>query len=187
VRRGRSAGRREVLPDLSSNPLSCLACNLEVPPERIGFSEAFAEKLAFWQSFHDCFYLLWLESGEFESWAKAQLSDPGSPANKRGRELVSELSAFRPAYYWWFQDTGAEESQPLSRCPVCQAELAERHSRQVSDSLKTAAERSVAAAEAVRSAAEPSGRLPRVSDQRRKLPRAPGKLPRALRHRPCRF
>ncbi len=42
---------------LSPNPVSCIACNLEVAPERIGFSESLAEKLAFWQSFHDCFYL----------------------------------------------------------------------------------------------------------------------------------
>jgi len=107
---------------LSSNPLSCLACGREVPPERIGFSEAFAEKLAFWQSFHNCFYLLWLDSGEFESWAKAQLEDPGSPVNKRGRELVSELSARRTAFYWWFQDTGAEDfesSRLLRRLVQC--------------------------------------------------------------------
>lgn len=118
---------------LSSNPLSCIACNLEVSPERVGFSEAFAEKLAFWRSFYDCFYLLWLDSGEFESWAKAQLADPGSPVNKRGRELVAELGAIHPTYYWWFQDTGAEDFQPLSRCPICQNSFAERHSRYVCD------------------------------------------------------
>ena len=116
---------------LSSNPVSCLACNLEVPPERVGFSETLAEKLAFWQSFHDCFYLLWLDSGEFESWARAQLDDPASPVNKRGLELVSELNALHPAYYWWFQDNGAEDFQPLSQCPACQSDLAEQHGRLV--------------------------------------------------------
>ena len=116
-------------PHLSSNPLSCMVCNLEVSPERIGFSESLAEKLAFWQSFHDCFYRLWLDSGELESWAKAQLSDPGSPVNKRGLELVSELSSFRRAYYWWFQDTGAEDFQPLSRCPACQDDFSDQHLR----------------------------------------------------------
>ncbi|MEE9393216.1 MAG: DUF2310 family Zn-ribbon-containing protein [Planctomycetota bacterium] len=118
-------------PHLSSNPLSCIACNLEVPPERIGFSEALAEKLAFWQSFHNCFYLLWLDSSEFESWAKAQLSNPGSAVNKRALELVSDLNSFRSAYYWWFQDTGAEDFHPPSRCPVCQGELLERYGRNV--------------------------------------------------------
>jgi len=116
---------------LSSNPLSCIVCNHEVPPERVGFSEALAEGLAFWQHFHDCFYLLWLDSGEFESWAKTQLEDPASPVNQRALELVSELNAFHRTYHWWFQDTGAEEFLPLSRCPVCHTELVEQHGRQV--------------------------------------------------------
>jgi hypothetical protein len=116
-------------PHLSSNPLSCIACNLEVPPERVGFSAALAEELAFWQSFHNCFYHLWLDSGEFESWAKAQLSDPNSPVNKRGLELVSKLNSFRRAYFWWFQDTGAEDFQALSRCPACHGEFSQRHRR----------------------------------------------------------
>jgi hypothetical protein len=116
---------------LSYNPLSCIACNLEVPPERVGFSEALAEKLAFWQSFHDCFFRFWLDSGEFESWAKTQLEDPRSPVNTRGLELVAELRALRPTYYWWFQDNGAEDFQPLSRCPACQNVLLERLGRHV--------------------------------------------------------
>ena len=112
---------------LASNPLSCIACNLEVPPERIGFSNAFAEKLAFWQSFHDCFYLLWLDSGEFESWAKAQLEDPRSPVNKRGLALVSDLNRLHRAYYSWFEDSGSEDFQSLSGCPACHNELSEQH------------------------------------------------------------
>lgn len=114
---------------LTSNPLSCIACILEVPPERLGFSDAFAERLASWQRFHDCSYLLWLDSGEFEAWARVQLEDPASPVNGRALELVSELRALRLAYYWWFQATGEEDFQPLSRCPVCEATLAERYGR----------------------------------------------------------
>ena len=115
----------------SSNPLSCMACNREVSPERIGFSEALAEKLAAWQSFHDCFNLLWLDSGEFESWAKAQLVNPRNPVNRRGFKLVSELNAFHRAYYWWFEEIMVEESQRISRCPVCRAELTARYGHQV--------------------------------------------------------
>jgi hypothetical protein len=116
---------------LSPNPLSCLVCNLEVAPERVGFPETLAEEFASWQSFHNCFYLLWLDSGEFESWAQAQLEDPGSRVNKWGLELVTELRAFHPAYYWWFQDNGAEDFEPLSRCPACQSALTERRGRHV--------------------------------------------------------
>jgi hypothetical protein len=121
---------------LSANPLSCIACNLEVPPERIGFSEALSERIALWQSFHDCFYRLWLDSGEFESWAKAELEDPASAVNKRGLELVSELRAFRAAFYWWFQDTAEEDFQPVSRCPSCKDELAKQHGRHVCNACR---------------------------------------------------
>lgn len=111
-------------PRLRSNPLSCIACNLEVPPQRVGFSEALAERLAFWRSFHESFYYLWLDSGEFEDWAKAQLEDPESPVNRRGLELVSQLNTHRRTYYWWFQYDGQEDFEPRSRCPNCDSELA---------------------------------------------------------------
>jgi hypothetical protein len=118
-------------PHLSANPLVCMACNLELPPERLGFSEALAEKLAFWQTFHDCFFHLWLDSAEFESWARAQLEDTDSPVNKRGRELVSELNTYWPAYYWSFQDSRSADLEPLSGCPACGRHLTERHGRAV--------------------------------------------------------
>ena len=121
---------------LSSNPLSCIVCDLEVAPERVGFSEALAERLAFWQTFHDCFYLLWLDSGEFEAWARSQLEDPESPVNKRALELVSELGATRLTYYWWFQDTGADDFQPLSRCPACQQALVRRYGRYICEQCR---------------------------------------------------
>lgn len=69
---------------LSPNPLSFARCNLEVPPERIGFDERLADFLASWRNFHDSFYSLWLDSGEFEEWAKGQLCDPVSAVNTRG-------------------------------------------------------------------------------------------------------
>src|SRR5207249_2147529 len=60
---------------LSYNPIACADCNLEVPPERLGFSEKLAEEIAFWRTFHDAFFHLWLDSAEFEQWARGQLSD----------------------------------------------------------------------------------------------------------------
>jgi len=106
-------------PHLSSNPLSCARCNLEVPPERIGFDGALADAVASWQHFHDCFFFLWLDSGEFESWAKMHLSDPSSVVNSRGLDLVSRVSKFRRCYLWWFQDEGADNWLPASKCPRC--------------------------------------------------------------------
>ncbi len=115
---------------LSPNPLSCIACNSEVPPECVGFPEKLAEELASWQSFHDCFYVLWLDSGAFESWAEAQLDDPASTVHMRGRALVSELNVFRRAYYWWFQRVD-ETIEPRTSCPVCERHLTEAHGRRI--------------------------------------------------------
>ena len=104
---------------LSPNPLTCLDCSFEVPPERLSLSKDLVDRIASWQTFHDCFYHLWLDSGEFEAWARGQLEDPDSVVNQRGRAVVEELNALRPAYYWWFLDPGADGFVPLSDCPVC--------------------------------------------------------------------
>jgi hypothetical protein len=113
----------------SSNPIVCIRCNLEVPPERLGFSAQLAEAIAFWRTFYSAFYYLWLDSREFESWAHARLSDPGSPPNKRGLELASQLNEHRRCYLWSFQDAAAEDFQPLSACPRCHAPLGESFGR----------------------------------------------------------
>ena len=115
---------------LSSNPLSCIDCNLEVPPERVRLSRELCDGLASWRQFHDCFFNLWLDSCEFEAWAKAQLEDPASAVNVRGRALVAELNDVHRAFYWWFRDSGEDGYDvPLSRCPVCQRALVEHHGR----------------------------------------------------------
>jgi predicted nucleic acid-binding Zn ribbon protein len=114
---------------LSNNPLRCAQCNLEVPPERLQLDLALVDELASWREFYGCFYKLWLDSGEFESWARAQLGDPSSPANQRGYQLCARLSTFRPCYYWWFQDTGVDDFEPVKCCPRCNANLTESFGR----------------------------------------------------------
>jgi len=104
---------------LGPNPIACARCNLEVPPERLGISAGLAESLARWRTFFDCFYLLWLDSGEFEAWARRELSDPQSPVNQRGLALRAEVEQLRRTYYWWFQDVGADDFRALDHCPVC--------------------------------------------------------------------
>lgn len=106
-------------PHLSPNPLSCARCNGEVPPERIGFGADLAEALAFWRDFHDCFYRLWLDSGEFEAWAADQLRDPESPVNSRGLALAARVGAFRRCYLWWFQGEREPGDAAPTRCPRC--------------------------------------------------------------------
>src|SRR5262249_31236284 len=116
---------------LSPNPIGCADCNLEVPPERLRFSRELADDLAAWCAFYECFYGLWLDSGEFEDWAKAQLGDPESPANTRGLALRERLDRSRRCYYWWFQDNGGDDVEPLADCPVCGLTLVPRGKRLV--------------------------------------------------------
>ena len=110
---------------LGPNPIACAKCNLELAPEQLGLSARLAEPLANWRAFHDCFYLLWLDSAEFEDWAFCQLSDPKSPVNTRGLALRADLDQLRRTYFWWFQDVGADDFRPLDRCPVCGNTLTE--------------------------------------------------------------
>ena len=108
-------------PKATPNPLCCARCNLEVPPERLGFDAAVAEQLAAWRDFHDSFYHLWLDSGEFEAWAAAQLTNPTSVVNQRGVALAQRLSAWRTCFLWWF--VADQASAVHQSCPRCHATL----------------------------------------------------------------
>jgi hypothetical protein len=108
---------------LTDNPLFCVSCHGEVPPERLGFDARFAEQIANWLSVYDSLYRLWLDSGAYEKWAAARLSDPYGQVNRRGREIVAQLDAVTPTYYWWFVDTEAIEPDELAGCPVCSGPL----------------------------------------------------------------
>ena len=110
-------------PHLTSNAVSCAVCGLEVTPDRIRFSEQVADEIARWNSFHGAFYTLWLDSGEFESWARQQLERLGSPVNVRGLEIARRITESHKCYYWYFQDTGVEGFSPLSTCPHCSGAL----------------------------------------------------------------
>jgi hypothetical protein len=81
---------------LSSLPLACLKCNGEVPPERLGFDAKLAERIAFWRNLHRALYTLWLDSGDYEDWGRAQLEDPEGQVNRSGIEIVKELNAPPP-------------------------------------------------------------------------------------------
>src|SRR5262245_52807099 len=70
---------------LTYNPIHCVACNLEVPPERLGLSPHQAEAVAYWNWTADGINRLWLASGPYESWARSQLADLASPINIEGR------------------------------------------------------------------------------------------------------
>jgi hypothetical protein len=103
---------------LGSNPLYCLSCNGEVAPERLGFGEALAERIARWNTAYGALYALWLDSGEYEPWAKEKLMDIKGQVSRDGLEVVRELGAFAKTYYLWFY-----EDKPPATCPACGAPL----------------------------------------------------------------
>jgi hypothetical protein len=104
---------------LTENPLQCLACRGEVAPERIGFEEQLADAIAHWRGLHRSLYLLWLDSGEYESWARDRLLDRNGRVNMLGREIVVELNQFVRAYYYWFSDAEVDVQNSPSICPCC--------------------------------------------------------------------
>jgi Zn-ribbon-containing, possibly nucleic-acid-binding protein (DUF2310) len=116
---------------LSSNPIACIRCNGEVPPERIGFSANVADQIAHWKNVYGALMALWLDSGDYESWACAQLEDPNGQVNVCGLDVAQKLNSHRRAYYWWFQNATADGFVPVSRCPRCSADLVERFGRLV--------------------------------------------------------
>lgn len=111
--------------------LACLRCNREVPPERIGFTAELAEALAFWRNVQQALWYLWLDSDEYEVWARARLEDPSGQVNVRGLELAHQLNKYRRAYYWWFEDNTVDGFVPLSRCPCCALNLVDTLGKRV--------------------------------------------------------
>jgi len=106
---------------LSYNPVHCMNCNLEVRPEmlRLASEAATIDAIAFWRRLYDAIDWLWLDSGEYEDWAKQQLSDISSAVHVRGRAVQNDLNRLRRCYYWFFQDQSSDDYEPLEDCPSC--------------------------------------------------------------------
>jgi hypothetical protein len=61
---------------LTDNPIHCASCRREVDPARLGLTVQETEAVASWFGVVAALYRLWLDSGAYEAYAKAQLSDP---------------------------------------------------------------------------------------------------------------
>jgi hypothetical protein len=105
---------------LTDNPLHCDSCRKEVDPERLGLSAEETESVAGWLSAASALYRLWLDSGEYEEYAKARLLDPNGQVNRGGLEVARTLSARIPTRLWFFHDT--DDGEPTN-CPICRSEL----------------------------------------------------------------
>ncbi|MBI1224673.1 MAG: hypothetical protein GC192_05515 [Bacteroidetes bacterium] len=120
---------------LNYNPLSCADCNLEIDLDKITLDERLVGKIADWRNFHDCFYRLWLDSEEFENWAKEQLITPNSPLNKRGLSVKDEIGKSYKWYYWWFSDEESRDNSSTMDCPKCHNKLIKREDNYSADTF----------------------------------------------------
>ena len=109
----------KLMSPLTENPIHCMNCNLEVPPETLALSGEAVDKVVRWNALYHAIDVLWLDSGAYEAWARGQLADITSAVNTRGREVQSVLNDTHHCYYRYFQDQSADEYHPLRSCPVC--------------------------------------------------------------------
>ncbi len=105
---------------LTDNPLHCDFCRKEVDPERLKLTVEETESVAGWFSVASALYRLWLDSGEYEEYAKANLLDPNGQINRDGLKVALALSARIPTRLWFFSDT--DDGEP-THCPICGNEL----------------------------------------------------------------
>ncbi len=105
---------------LTDNPLHCDFCRKEVDPERLKLTVEETESVARWFSTASALYRLWLDSGEYEEYAKARLLEPNGQVNRDGLKVARTLSARIPTRLWLFHDT--DDGEP-THCPICRNEL----------------------------------------------------------------
>lgn len=105
---------------LTDNPLHCAACRREVDPGRLDLTSDEVDAVYHWYSAENALYSLWLDSGEYEAYAKARLLDPKGDVNQRGIAVAQRLSARIPTRVWLFHDT--DDGEP-TECPNCGRKL----------------------------------------------------------------
>ncbi len=112
-----------IQPHLGDNPLVCRTCSGEVPPERVPLEPGFADDLGTWAALQLSMENLWLQSGPYEDFARAELENFESHINQRGYQLAQELNTQIPCDYFLFQDEGVENYSAPDACPRCAVSL----------------------------------------------------------------
>ncbi len=93
----------------SRNPLRCLDCGLDAPTDTLAPKRA--SEVARWHAAHASLQLLALDAGAYATFADAELADPASATNARGRDVAGAIGA-------WHALASSGE-----RCPGCSARL----------------------------------------------------------------
>jgi hypothetical protein len=101
---------------LTDNPIHCGQCRKEIDPKRLELTAEETDSIARWFSAASALYRLWLDSGEYEQYAKARLLDPEGQINVDGREIARKLSGRWSTRLWLFSDT--DDGEPTN-CPIC--------------------------------------------------------------------
>ena len=101
---------------LSPNPVRCFQCKGYVDPEGLKLSERQVDSVVSWKRVFGALYRLWLDSGEYETWAKQQLLRSDGRVNVLGMAARAALAETRPTFYWWFHDT---DDPAVVSCPWC--------------------------------------------------------------------
>lgn len=101
---------------LTDNPIHCEFCRREVDPERIALTAEETDEVAKWFMKAQALYALWLDSGEYEEYAKARLLDTEGEVNRNGLAVAELLSKKIPTRLWLFCDT--DDGEPTN-CPIC--------------------------------------------------------------------
>jgi hypothetical protein len=107
---------------LTDNPIHCGYCRKEIDPERLQLTAEETHDIAHWFGAASALYRLWLDSGEYEQYAKERLLDPQGQINGAGREIARKLSEKWPTRFWFFSDT--DDGEP-THCPICHDPLDE--------------------------------------------------------------
>ena len=112
---------------LTPNPICCMRCNLEISPSESHITADLENSISTWISQWSPLYKTWLGSGEDETLATNELINIESEPNKKGREIVKELSKINPCYYQVFEEEILEGWTPMRVCPSCSKLLQPRN------------------------------------------------------------
>ena len=107
------------------NPIHCVDCNLEIKPESLDLNQKVIDEIVYWSQLYGAIDELWLDSGNYEKWAKEELTNIKSSVNQLGLAANKSLNKLHKSYYFYFQDSSDKKHKPLEYCPNCNKKMNE--------------------------------------------------------------
>jgi hypothetical protein len=97
----------------------CIRCNAPVKRATHFFRPAAKNSLGRWKAEFESIYRLWLESGDYESWARRQLTSLAAPINRTGLKLVRANSKLDGRKLYYYFDQFLDRPVRARKCPAC--------------------------------------------------------------------